>query len=62
MCDKPIVGMVIKGPKTISTCRMLVGATNPLEAAPGTIRGDYGYEILPVLALAITVPSKITIL
>ena len=38
----PVVKMVISGPDAVLVCRKLMGATNPLQAAPGTIRGDYG--------------------
>lgn len=38
----PVVKMVLSGPGAVSVCRKLMGATNPAEAAPGTIRGDYG--------------------
>jgi len=38
----PVVKMVISGPDAVSVCRKLMGATNPAEAAPGTIRGDFG--------------------
>lgn len=38
----PVVKMVISGPNAVAVCRKLMGATNPAEAAPGTIRGDYG--------------------
>jgi nucleoside-diphosphate kinase len=38
----PVVKMVISGPDAVAVCRKLMGATNPVEAAPGTIRGDYG--------------------
>ena len=37
-----VVKMVISGPDAVLVCRKLMGATDPLEAAPGTIRGDYG--------------------
>ena len=41
----PALVMVVEGPKdTYAVVRLLVGATNPAEAAPGTIRGDYGIE------------------
>ncbi|RZN61897.1 nucleoside-diphosphate kinase [Methanonatronarchaeum sp. AMET6-2] len=43
--SKPIVAMAIEGPNAVPTVRKLIGATNPAEAAPGTIRGDYGLEI-----------------
>jgi nucleoside-diphosphate kinase len=38
----PVMKMVLSGPNAVSVCRKLMGATNPLEAAPGTIRGDFG--------------------
>ena len=38
----PVVKMVLSGPNAVSVCRKLMGATNPAEAAPGTIRGDFG--------------------
>ncbi len=38
----PVVRMVISGPDAVSVCRKLIGATNPKDAAPGTIRGDFG--------------------
>ena len=36
----PLVAMVLEGPSAIVAARQLIGATNPLEAAPGSIRGD----------------------
>lgn len=41
----PCMLMVFEGRDAARTVRTLTGATNPLEAAPGTIRGDYGLEI-----------------
>jgi len=38
----PVVKMIVSGPDAVRICRKLMGATNPLEAAPGTIRGDFG--------------------
>lgn len=38
----PVVKMVVSGPNAQPIMRKLMGATNPLEAAPGTIRGDFG--------------------
>ncbi len=38
----PVVKMVVSGSNAVSVCRKLMGATNPADAAPGTIRGDYG--------------------
>ena len=42
--SSPLVAMVLEGPNAISVVRMIVGATRPNEAAPGTIRGDFGLE------------------
>ncbi len=41
----PVVVMVIAGDNVIQMIRNTVGATNPLNAAPGTIRGDYAITI-----------------
>jgi nucleoside-diphosphate kinase len=41
----PIVAMVIEGNDAIEGCRSTIGATNPIKAAPGTIRGDYAQTI-----------------
>ena len=38
----PVVKMVLSGPDAVVVCRKLMGATNPRDAAPGTIRGDFG--------------------
>ena len=38
----PVVKMVISGEGDVAKCRSLMGATNPANAAPGTIRGDFG--------------------
>jgi nucleoside-diphosphate kinase len=40
----PLVAMVMEGPEAIEAARQVIGATNPLEAAPGSIRGDYAVE------------------
>ncbi|HLG50467.1 MAG TPA: nucleoside-diphosphate kinase [Chloroflexota bacterium] len=37
----PVVAMVLEGVEAIKTVRLMIGATRPYEAAPGTIRGDY---------------------
>ena len=42
--SSPSLAMVIEGEEAISTIRKLVGATNPLEADLGTIRGDFGMD------------------
>ena len=38
----PIVAMAVEGEEAVPTIRAMMGATNPLNAAPGTIRGDFG--------------------
>src|SRR5271157_3814309 len=40
----PIVAMVLEGSDAVRAARQLIGATNPLEAAPGSIRGDLAIE------------------
>ncbi len=42
--SSPSLAMVIKGEDAISTIRKMVGATNPLEADMGTIRGDFAMD------------------
>ena len=39
------VAMVVEGTEAVSVVRGLMGATNPREAAPGTIRGDLAIEV-----------------
>jgi nucleoside-diphosphate kinase len=41
----PIVAMVLEGEQAIKAARQVIGATNPLEAAPGSIRGDYAIAV-----------------
>jgi nucleoside-diphosphate kinase len=41
----PIVAMVLEGQDAVKAARQLIGATNPLEAAPGSIRGDFAIEM-----------------
>lgn len=41
----PVVCMVIEGEEAVSVVRKMIGATNPKEALPGTIRGDYALSI-----------------
>jgi nucleoside-diphosphate kinase len=41
----PIVAMVLEGEEAIRAARQVIGATNPLEAAPGSIRGDYAIAV-----------------
>jgi nucleoside-diphosphate kinase len=41
----PLVAAVLEGRDAVSAARQLIGATDPLEAAPGSIRGDHGLEV-----------------
>lgn len=41
----PVVALVLEGTGAIGVVRSMVGATNPAEAAPGSIRADFGLEI-----------------
>jgi nucleoside-diphosphate kinase len=41
----PIVAMVLEGQDAVKAARQLIGATNPLEATPGTIRGDFAIDM-----------------
>jgi nucleoside-diphosphate kinase len=41
----PVVAMVWEGNGVIASARKMIGATNPLTAEPGTIRGDYGVTV-----------------
>ncbi len=41
----PVVPMVWEGPNAITAVRATMGATHPLEASPGTVRGDFGLDI-----------------
>lgn len=41
----PLFAAVIEGPDVIKAWRTMMGATNPVEAAPGTIRGDFATEM-----------------
>lgn len=42
MTSSEVVYLILEGDSVIKTVRTMIGATNCLEAAPGTIRGDYG--------------------
>ena len=41
----PLVAMVVEGQDAVEGMRQMIGATNPLQAAPGTIRADYAQNI-----------------
>jgi nucleoside-diphosphate kinase len=41
----PLVAMVVEGENVIKAARTMMGPTNPVDAAPGTIRGDFAIDI-----------------
>jgi len=41
----PLVAMVLEGEQAITAARQVIGATNPLEASPGSIRGDFAIAV-----------------
>ncbi len=41
----PLVAMVLEGEEAVRAARQVIGATNPLEAAPGSIRGDFAVAV-----------------
>jgi nucleoside-diphosphate kinase len=41
----PIVAMVLEGDQAVAAARQVIGATNPVEAAPGSIRGDFAIAV-----------------
>ncbi len=41
----PLVAAVLEGPDAVPAARQLIGATNPVEAATGSIRGDFAIEM-----------------
>ena len=41
----PLVALVLEGHEAVAAARQLIGATNPIEAAPGSLRGDFGLEV-----------------
>ena len=45
MLSGPVVGMVWAGKDVVKTGRKMLGETNPLASAPGTIRGDYCVDV-----------------
>ena len=45
MTSGPVVAMVWEGKNVVATGRKMLGATNPLESPPGTIRGDFAIEV-----------------
>ena len=41
----PVVVMVLEGPQAVTAARATIGSTKPVEAGPGTIRGDFGMMV-----------------
>jgi nucleoside-diphosphate kinase len=41
----PLMALVVEGPRAVEAFRALAGATDPVKAAPGTIRGDFALEV-----------------
>jgi nucleoside-diphosphate kinase len=41
----PVVAIVLEGPEAIQAARNTIGATKPVEASPGSIRGDFGMMV-----------------
>ncbi len=41
----PVLALAVRGESAISVVRTMMGATNPLDSAPGTIRGDFALEL-----------------
>jgi nucleoside-diphosphate kinase len=48
----PVLAMAVEGRSAIAVVRLMVGATNPQTAAPGTIRGDWAISMTPNLVHA----------
>jgi nucleoside-diphosphate kinase len=41
----PLVALVVDGPRAIEAVRTMMGVTDPVQATPGSLRGDYALEI-----------------
>jgi nucleoside-diphosphate kinase len=54
----PVFALAIEGRGAIATVRLIVGATNPQAAAPGTIRGDLAIAMTPNLVHASDAPAS----
>ena len=54
----PVLLMVVEGPRAVEAVRRLIGATDPVEARPGTIRGDYGLDITQNIIHAADSPER----
>lgn len=45
LSNAQVVAVAVRGTNAVKAIRTMMGATNPVEAAPGTIRGDFGLSI-----------------
>jgi nucleoside-diphosphate kinase len=45
ICSGPLVATIMVGPDAVKAARQVIGATHPLDAAPGSIRGDFAIEL-----------------
>ena len=45
LCSGPIVAMAVSGENSVKAIRAMMGATNPIDATPGTVRGDLALSI-----------------
>jgi len=45
MCGSPSIALVLEGRHAVSLLRLMMGATDPLHAVPGSIRGDYSDNV-----------------
>jgi nucleoside-diphosphate kinase len=54
----PVLALAVEGRSAISVVRLMVGATNPQTAAPGTIRGDHASAMTPNLIHASDMPAS----
>ena len=43
--SSPIMALVVEGPSAVKVVRTMMGSTNPIDAAPSTIRGDYALDM-----------------
>ncbi len=56
----PVMAMAVEGPDAVKVVRTLMGPTNPVDAPPGTIRGDLGIELTENLVHGSDSPTSAT--
>lgn len=59
MMSGPVVAMVWQGKEVVKSARILLGPTNPLDAPPGTIRGDLAIDMGRNLCVSIFVTKSV---